>query len=398
MPRRLSLALAFLLSMAVAIQAGDDLPLCGTIPTSYVLARETYPKLKDAIDLVGKQPVATWWTDNNPTYISDVQTLLDTCSKNSLPVIVVYGLPQRDCGAGFSNLGKINSTEAYLEFIKDLVGRVGSRPVLYIMEPDAIGAAADGTGCAATNGYLDNMQAAVPLLTANENARLYFDVGFWMLNSAGDATKISKAVHYVGSKSREGAVKGIVLNTSNLRQTAEMLAKCSLFVEAASVNTTYKCAIDTSRNFRTPNTTTEWCNNKYAALGLPPTSQTGHSDLLDYFLWVKVPGESDGECNTTQQSADAMVGPRAGKFFEKAFSMQWDRGYFVDKKLGKPLREYDLGSDFTLPSSGLSGEAIAAIVISCLIVAAGAAYFVRRRVYPKQKTVHVEASTPQVLA
>ncbi|KAH9167209.1 hypothetical protein AeNC1_018194 [Aphanomyces euteiches] len=93
-----------------------------------------------------------------------------------------------------------------------------------------------------------------------------------------------------------------------------------------------------------------------------------------------------------------MVGPRAGKFFEKAFSMQWDRGYFVDKKLGKPLREYDLGSDFTLPSSGLSGEAIAAIVISCLIVAAGAAYFVRRRVYPKQKTVHVEASTPQVLA
>ncbi|CAK4724690.1 unnamed protein product [Aphanomyces euteiches] len=196
------------------------------------------------------------------------------------------------------------------------------------------------------------MRAAVPLMTANEQSHLYFDVGFWVLKNATEATKVAKAVNYVGSKSREGAVKGIVLNTSNLRRTVDMLDKCSLFVEAASVNTTYKCAIDTSRNYRTPNTTTEWCNNKYAAIGVPPTSQTGYPDLLDYFLWVKVPGESDGECNTTQQSADAMVGPRAGKFFEKAFSMQWDRGYFVDKKLGEPLREYDLGDDFSLPPSG----------------------------------------------
>ncbi|CAK4707958.1 unnamed protein product [Aphanomyces euteiches] len=196
------------------------------------------------------------------------------------------------------------------------------------------------------------MQTAAPLLTANEQSHLYFDVGFWVLKNATEATKVAKAVNYVGSKSREGAVKGIVLNTSNLRRTVDMLDKCSLFVEAASVNTTYKCAIDTSRNYRTPNTTTEWCNNKYAAIGVPPTSQTGYPDLLDYFLWVKVPGESDGECNTTQQSADAMVGPRAGKFFEKAFSMQWDRGYFVDKKLGEPLREYDLGDDFSLPPSG----------------------------------------------
>ncbi|KAF0715944.1 Aste57867_3100 [Aphanomyces stellatus] len=109
-----------------------------------------------------------------------------------------------------------------------------------------------------------------------------------------------------------------------------MIDKCKAFLTAAKKDT-YRCVIDTSRNYRTPNTTSEWCNNKYAAIGVPPTSNTGMPDVLDYFLWVKVPGESDGEC---VQSKDALVGPSAGLFFDKAFRMQWNDGYFVDKNLG----------------------------------------------------------------
>jgi endoglucanase len=74
--------------------------------------------------------------------------------------------------------------------------------------------------------------------------------------------------------------------------------------------------IDTSRNGRGPLDVTpfgaapydqpagvlggltggNWCNPPGAGLGLRPTANTGVS-LLDAYLWVKIPGESDGSCD-----------------------------------------------------------------------------------------------------
>lgn len=48
-----------------------------------------------------------------------------------------------------------------------------------------------------------------------------------------------------------------------------------------------------------------WCNPQGRAIGNLPTTQTGHS-LADAFVWVKVPGESDGTCNG---------GPAAGQWW-----------------------------------------------------------------------------------
>ena len=40
-----------------------------------------------------------------------------------------------------------------------------------------------------------------------------------------------------------------------------------------------------------------WCNPPGAGLGLSPSAKTGVA-LLDAYLWVKVPGESDGQCDS----------------------------------------------------------------------------------------------------
>ena len=54
--------------------------------------------------------------------------------------------------------------------------------------------------------------------------------------------------------------------------------------------------IDTSRNGRGPwHGREEWCNPPRRGLGARPTTSTGNP-LVDAFLWVKAPGESDGEC------------------------------------------------------------------------------------------------------
>jgi len=59
--------------------------------------------------------------------------------------------------------------------------------------------------------------------------------------------------------------------------------------------------IDTSRNGLGPWTPDaaypdpqDWCNPPDRGLGLRPTTDTG-DPLIDAYLWVKVPGESDGQ-------------------------------------------------------------------------------------------------------
>jgi endoglucanase len=55
-------------------------------------------------------------------------------------------------------------------------------------------------------------------------------------------------------------------------------------------------------------------------VGLRPTLNTG-SDLADAYLWIKIPGESDGSCNrgivdsTIDPEWGGIVDPAAGQWF-----------------------------------------------------------------------------------
>ena len=81
--------------------------------------------------------------------------------------------------------------------------------------------------------------------------------------------------------------------------------------------------VDTSRNGVGPwdPSTTEypggypdaqdWCNPPDRGLGLKPTADTGNT-LIDAYLWVKIPGESDGECTRGLGPAGETVDPEWG--------------------------------------------------------------------------------------
>ncbi|NKY41334.1 glycoside hydrolase family 6 protein [Cellulomonas septica] len=84
--------------------------------------------------------------------------------------------------------------------------------------------------------------------------------------------------------------------------------------------------VDTSRNGRGPwappagvyPDAETWCNPPDRGLGLRPTTDTGN-DLVDALLWIKVPGESDGQCfrglGGPQDPERDMVAPAAGQWF-----------------------------------------------------------------------------------
>jgi len=87
-------------------------------------------------------------------------------------------------------------------------------------------------------------------------------------------------------------------------------------LELGTVQPITHFVVDTSRNGNGPNNMTaygnspfnqsasvvsslaagNWCNNPAAGLGLKPTPHTGVA-LLDAYLWVKTPGQSDGQCD-----------------------------------------------------------------------------------------------------
>jgi endoglucanase len=80
-----------------------------------------------------------------------------------------------------------------------------------------------------------------------------------------------------------------------------------------------KFVIDTSRNGVGPWDPSaagypdpqDWCNPPDRGLGLIPTADTGNA-LIDAFLWIKIPGESDGECTRGLGPAGETVDPEWG--------------------------------------------------------------------------------------
>jgi endoglucanase len=96
----------------------------------------------------------------------------------------------------------------------------------------------------------------------------------------------------------------------------------------STVGTTH-FVIDTSRNGVGPwlpptdpayPDAQDWCNPPDRGTGLQPTLDTGNA-LVDAYLWIKIPGESDGECTRglgptgTKDPEWGVVDPAAGQWF-----------------------------------------------------------------------------------
>jgi endoglucanase len=126
----------------------------------------------------------------------------------------------------------------------------------------------------------------VTLLKQNAGTRVYLDAGnaTWIT----DVDRLSDALRASGVERADG----FALNTSNYRSTRDSVA----YGRALSARLSgAHFVIDTSRNGQQVDPDEGWCNVRSARLGRPPTTST-KTPRLDAYLWVKQPGNSDGEC------------------------------------------------------------------------------------------------------
>lgn len=240
------------------------------------------PSWASMMQVLAAQPTAVWLGEWNTNVSQDVRTLVENAQiSGTVPTFVAYAIPQRDCG-GYSS-GGTNNPSAYASWIGQIASGIGSGKAIVILEPDAL---AQITCLSSTDqaARLSLLGDAVTTLKRNAGTKVYLDAGHsgWL-----DAGTIAGRLGQANISSADG----FALNVSNFMPTSDELA----YGSAISKQTNNKhFVIDTSRNGN--GSDGAWCNPSGRAIGTRPTTATGNA-LIDAYLWLKVPGESDGWCN-----------------------------------------------------------------------------------------------------
>jgi endoglucanase len=213
----------------------------------------------------------------------------------ALPMIATYAVPHRDCG-GFS-AGGMATAEEYRSWVKQVAAGIGGSPVAVVVEPDAL-TALDCLPSAQQAERLDLLRFAVQTLTRNPDAAVYIDGGHSRWLSDEELARRLRAVDV-------GLARGFALNTSNFLPTGEEIDYGER-VSLLTGGTHY--VIDTSRNGAgpAPDAPLNWCNPPGRALGTTPTTVTA-GPHADAYLWIKHPGESDGDCGRGDPSSGAFM-------------------------------------------------------------------------------------------
>jgi endoglucanase len=239
---------------------------------------------------MGEQPQAIWLGDWNRDVRSDVDQRF-AAARGDLLVFVVYNIPYRDCGS--YSRGGSGGADDYRRWIIELARGIRSRPSVIILEPDAV-AGGDCLPIRLRDERDVLLRETVDVLRKS-GATVYLDAGHAGWHPAADmAARLQRAGIDLAD--------GFALNVSNFQPTGATIAYGDALSRLVGG---LHYVIDTSRNGLGVADQSNWCNPPGMALGGFPTSDT-QSPLVDAFLWIKTPGQSDGTCNG---------GPRAGEWW-----------------------------------------------------------------------------------
>ncbi|MGB0098994.1 MAG: glycoside hydrolase family 6 protein, partial [Nocardioides sp.] len=206
------------------------------------------------------------------------------------PMLVVYGIPGRDCGS-HSSSGALKNAKQYRAWINKVAAGVSGQKAIVIMEPDALPLFSSSVAACPTkpNGWKGMLRYANKRL-GKTDAWVYLDAGHSDWRPFDDRPSFLKQA---GIKH----VRGFSTNVSNFRTTAsEKRYATTLLQGLRSIGIKSKrYVIDTSRNGSKDPVDADVLNPTWARVGQAP--RLLFQGAFDGRLWVKHPGESDGQVN-----------------------------------------------------------------------------------------------------
>jgi endoglucanase len=240
-------------------------------------------------DRIATVPAGTWFTSYNPATIAGQVNAVTgaAASANQIPILVVYNIPNRDCG-GASSGGAPGHFE-YRSWVDQFANGLNGRAAYIVLEPDVLplmSSCQSASEQAATQASM--AYAAQALKAGSSQARVYMDIGHSQWLSVGDA-----AGRLMGAQVTANA-DGIAVNTSNYNFTGDEVAFATSVLNAIG-DPSLGFVVDTSRNGNgplDPPQPNDWCDPPGRAVGQEPVLNP--VPRADAFLWVKLPGEADG--------------------------------------------------------------------------------------------------------
>ncbi|MEU9183408.1 glycoside hydrolase family 6 protein [Streptomyces sp. NPDC048484] len=246
------------------------------------------------MDRIATRAQAEWLAGPGPRAVVEARTTA-AAREGRTAVLVAYYIPHRDCGSHSG--GGARSAARYREWVDEFAAGLGDRSAYVIVEPDAVAQTVAGCDRVVPEERYELLAYAVDRFKRQANTRVYLDGG----NSAWhlDMSRLVEPLKESGIVRADG----FALNVSNFQTDAVSSAYGS---KLSATLGDKPFVIDSSRNGNGPYTGTDsWCNPPGRALGVAPTTVTG-APLIDAYLWVKRPGESDGTCRG---------GPSAGQWW-----------------------------------------------------------------------------------
>jgi len=280
--------------------------------------REERPEDAALMELLAEQPVAMWFGDWDRDITEAIRgKTFEARQDGALAVMVLYNIPNRDCG--LHSAGGVDDADAYRRWIERAKRGIGRGAAVVILEPDALGLLDDCLSPAEQRERLKLLSDAVDTLSEGGNVAVYIDAGNAKWHPPEEMARRLRAAGVMRAR-------GFALNVSNYVGTEETLAY-GRAISGRLGDTPF--IVDTSRNGNGPTADLQWCNPRGRAVGRAPTTDTG-DDRVDAFLWIKVPGESDGACNG---------GPAAGMWWPEIALELARNGRWTNAALGRPPPE-----------------------------------------------------------
>ncbi|MER6012729.1 glycoside hydrolase family 6 protein [Streptomyces bluensis] len=255
----------------------------------WVADNPTDPRIEVIKSRIADHPAAVWFADYTPSDITARVSAVTSggSAQGRVPVVVPYAIPDRDCGG--ASQGGAPDLDAYDAWIDKFAAGLGSDEVIVILEPDSIAQSDCLSSAQRVDRFASLARAGRVLKEANPKARVYYDAG----HSEWNAPDKQAALLGKAGAASAGSSDGVFSNVSNFNPTSAEVTYTRQVLDALAGPAGLGAVIDTSRNGNGAPADGAWCDPAGRKLGPPPTLSTGE-ERIDAYLWVKLPGESDG--------------------------------------------------------------------------------------------------------
>jgi endoglucanase len=262
-------------------------------PYAWAESHPDDPRADQIENRIASRPTAKWFGEWSGDISAAVSSYASAAAEaGQVPVMIAYNIPDRDCGS--YSAGGMSRVREYKGWIDDFATALADRRSLVILEPDALPMLTDCLDQSGQKARLRMLSYAVDRLQTRK-VWVYLDAGHSNWVPADQMAQRLRAADIQQAH-------GFALNTSNYNSTDQEIAYARELNQQLGMSKPF--VVDTSRNGSGSNG--QWCNPGGMSIGAPPQAD----DEAELLLWLKVPGESDGDCGIAPGTEAGQFTPR----------------------------------------------------------------------------------------